>query len=165
MCIECITKPANFLCFLFPIRRFLYLAEEEIPENIRGVKVFRLCNDKKLWLWYSVSVIRLGLFSEVSHHLLSFCSSIALVNIGVNIFFDDPYMLVSQILIGCSSLSHEHWKLIGWYEKIMKRIFCTLTCLNCKPSYWDDEGIFMCKFIPYHFLVSADQSHSLTDNK
>ena len=37
---------------------------------------------------------------------------------------NDAYMLLSQILIGCSLLSQE---LIGWYWKIMRRQIYTLT--------------------------------------
>ena len=41
---------------------------------------------------------------------------------------NEAYMLHSQFLIGCSLLSEEWCKLIGWYWRIMRRQVNTLTC-------------------------------------
>ena len=40
----------------------------------------------------------------------------------------DAYTTLSRNLIGCSALSREYRKLIGWYWKIMRRKLWTLTC-------------------------------------
>ena len=40
----------------------------------------------------------------------------------------DAYTTLSRNLNGCSTLSQEYCKLIGWYWKIMRRHLWTLTC-------------------------------------
>ena len=70
---------------------------------------------------------------------------------------NDAFILPTRILIGCSLLSQEYCKLIGWLLKSVRRQLCTLTCL----IYSQQRYCPMISFVTIHFDIGHGPNSTL----
>ena len=96
-------------------------------------------NLKKSWWWTPQAVVGLWLIGYLTIGGISWQYNwgyysqfwIGHVNIGIIFWImeipNDAFILLSQILSGCSTLSHENRKWIGWYWIKMRRLLNTIT--------------------------------------